>query len=89
MPLKPARKERTLREHAEHSQPLLGSTSHLHHQTIFSVDSDDDDSVKENMPLARSDHTVRFQEEPVIISPPLRSTYSSREAGVYVSSSIL
>ncbi|KAG6880323.1 hypothetical protein C0992_011072 [Termitomyces sp. T32_za158] len=80
MPLKPARKDRTLSADAEHSQPLLGSASHTHNQTIFSVDNDDDDFAQESMLLTRSDHTVRFQEEPVIIAPPLRSTFASREA---------
>ncbi|KAG5342998.1 Vacuolar amino acid transporter 2 [Termitomyces sp. T112] len=79
MPSKPAKKERTFSLDAEHSEPLLGSASNVQNQTIFSAE-DDDDSVERNMLTERSDHTVRFQEEPVIIAPPLRSTFASREA---------
>ena len=86
MPLKPTRKERTFPSDAEHSEPLLGSASNVHNQTIFSAEDDDDDPAEGNMLTGRSDHTVRFREEPVIIAPPLRSTFASREAGVYVSS---
>ncbi|KAF8658240.1 hypothetical protein AX16_002017 [Volvariella volvacea WC 439] len=77
------------------TQPLLGDTeaddSHSHPQqpargesstTIFAVDDSDDENSEYGSAIPRksSDHTVRFEDSVHIIGPPLRSTYSSREA---------
>lgn len=76
----------------ESSQPLLAPEADAEGRTtIFAVDSDDDndaleDSALRRAPDTRLEHTVRFQENVQVIGPPLKSTNSSREAGVYVSS---
>jgi hypothetical protein len=73
----------------EHSEPLLGRSSDEHirpgSNTLFSAD-DDDGSDDDETPLgghSRSEHHVRFQEEPprMMATMPLRSTLASREAG--------
>ncbi|KAJ3570373.1 hypothetical protein NP233_g4458 [Leucocoprinus birnbaumii] len=68
------------------AQPLLRSRSHSPEspgQTVFAVDDDDYDtasSVNKSTENLRSGHTVRFEDTVQVIAPPLRSTYSSREA---------
>lgn len=74
----------------EASQPLLNrSRDNLaQDQVVFSV-TDSDDELEESSALEAHkgesrDHNVRFQDDVQVIGPPLRSTMSSREAGVYV-----
>lgn len=77
----------------EFSQPLLRSRSRSPDtQTVFAVDDNDNDDYDESTGVVtknnddrRSAHTVRFEDTVQVIAPPLRSTISSRETGVYVS----
>ncbi|KAG6844567.1 hypothetical protein H0H87_005909 [Tephrocybe sp. NHM501043] len=80
MPFKPTSRDRNTSDEAESSQPLLGNAGNIHNQTIFSIDDDDDDQGEGTILTAKTDHAVRFREEPQIIGPPLRSTLASREA---------
>lgn len=80
----------------EFVEPLLGNHSQEHVETVFAVDDDSDDNdtasfevsgvAKNDMADGRGGHSVRFEDTVQIIAPPLRSTYASRETGVYVSS---
>jgi sodium-coupled neutral amino acid transporter 11 len=76
----------------EHAQPLLSSQDD--DRTIFSVDDSDDESNQatalDSAKTDRTGHSVRFEEQVQIrvFGPPLRSTLSSREAGVCVSDSL-
>ncbi|KAG6866353.1 hypothetical protein C0991_005274 [Blastosporella zonata] len=79
MPSKFAKKDRNASDEAEYSKPLLGSTANQN-QTIFSVEDDNEDQDEGPILNSRTDHSVRFTEEPHIIGPPLRSTLASREA---------
>ena len=66
----------------EYHQPLLGS--HENGETIFAVEDDSDDEgvgVVNRPTPANKSRSVRFEEEPRVIAPSLRSTTSSREAG--------
>lgn len=85
-------KDRSPSGEGESRQPLLRSSLDdlAEERTIFAVDDhdlDDDDELEENTALdnskgARADHSVRFQEDVHVIGPSLRSTQSSREAGM-------
>lgn len=84
----------------ESAEPLLGSHSPDRVETVFAVDDDEDDYghdtssfeangvAKNDTGDARGGHTVRFEDTVQIIAPPLRSTYASRETGMYVSRSV-
>src|SRR5882762_9074021 len=57
---------------------------------LFSINDDDDDgdghvesSALTSYPEGKGEHAVRFQEDVQVIGPPLRSTYESRETGVF------
>ncbi|KAF5355086.1 hypothetical protein D9756_005283 [Leucocoprinus leucothites] len=70
---------------SELAQPLLRSRSRSpeNPQTVFAVDDDDYEPtsvVNKNTENQRGGHTVRFEDNVQVIAPPLRSTYSSREA---------
>jgi solute carrier family 38 (sodium-coupled neutral amino acid transporter), member 11 len=88
--LSKTRRDRNGVADTEHAQPLLSSTHNRDvatDSTVFSVQDFDDETEETALDSARTDHTVRFQEEVHVIGPPLRSTLASREAGVCVSSS--
>jgi sodium-coupled neutral amino acid transporter 11 len=70
----------------EANEPLLADSDNLvDDQTIFKLDSDDEDeSSALNHTGDRRDHTVRFEEHVQVIGPPLRSMLASRETGEYV-----
>lgn len=77
----------------EFRQPLLGSRENVaDDHTVFSVGDSDDEIEREQDELAvptKTSHAVRFQEDVQVIAPSLRSTISSREAGVYASTHLV
>ena len=87
------RRDRNHATDIDHAQPLLRSRDDVvNDRTIFAVEDSDDEieaTALDSAKSDRTDHSVRFQEEVQVIGPPLRSTLASREAGVYVTFSIL
>ena len=78
------RGSRNDREPGEASQPLL--ESHEQDPILCSVDDDyEEEGTALVDPPSRRDHTVRFREDVQVrvFAPPLRSTYDSREAGMF------
>ncbi|KAI6125719.1 amino acid transporter [Pisolithus croceorrhizus] len=68
-------------------QPLLEGNDEEQTQLLFSAQDVEDSGDEPSSSAHYSDSprpTVRFQEEPQVIGPPLRSTTQSREAGAYV-----
>lgn len=84
-------RDRNTAGEGESRRPLLGGfqEDRAEERTVFAVDDSSDDESEGIGALSpkgdRPDHTVRFQEDVQVIAPPLRSTTSSREAGMYVS----
>lgn len=65
-----------------YTQPLLGEDSHRNDNgALFAIDDDSDEDTALTTPRRPHEHSVRFQAAVQVIAPPLRSTYSSREAG--------
>lgn len=71
------------------ARPLLGTNDDDDPNLVFSAPDgfgsdgdDDDDGEEEYIPHSAlsGPRSVRFQEEPQILGPPLRSTIASREA---------
>jgi sodium-coupled neutral amino acid transporter 11 len=89
------KRDRSAPGDGEASQPLLnGSQEDLAvvrdsedpSQVLFSAQDDEDlesNSGHSDSHRPRGEHTVRFQQEVQVISPSLRSTMQSREAGAY------
>lgn len=72
----------------EASQPLLGADDDHspNRNVVFAVDDDDDDDLDTEYGTPNDgEGRVRFREDVQVVAPSLRSTMSSREAGVYVS----